>query len=385
MVSVNNFYWSLYENLLRPTGLDCWYYYPWGTRDNLSRTGEFQSPSTARLVEPHALFHDQEPLDLASLGGYDFWGFWTNKSCRLLANSEHGVIKDQILKERGMLDWYYFYHGFAALDWFRDAEYVQGHHEPCQVYSSFNRLVNHGRSYRMAITARLASEDLLGHGDISFHTDADQCRREIEDPNTPLSDTSRAIIGTHLLRRQDLPFTLDSRQLDGDFSAHFGHREHALWQRSLWHLVNETVFYEPRLHLTEKTFKPIVAQRPFILAAAPGNLQYLRHYGFETFDRWIDESYDQEQDPDRRMDLIVAQIRRLCELTSEQRRDMLADMSPVLEHNKRHFFGGFRSRIVSELVDNFDVCIRTWNNGRVDDRSVRSHPDLESVKQILLR
>ncbi len=384
MVSVNNFYWSLYDNLLRPTGLDCWYYFPWGTRHNLSRTGEFQAPSTSRLVPPHALFHDQEPLDITTLGGYDFWGFWTSKTCRLLANSEHGAIKDRVLRERGMLDWYYFYHGFAALDWFRDAEYVQGHLEPCQIFSSFNHLVNHGRSYRMAMTAQLAAQDLLCHGDISFHADAARCLQEIQDPNTPLSQTSRDTIEKHLVPRKNLPLVLDSSQLNGDFSAHFGHREYALWQRSLWHVVNETVFYEPRLHLTEKTFKPIVAQRPFILAAAPGNLAYLRHYGFETFDRWIDESYDQETDPDRRMALIVTQLRRLCDLTRNQRMEMLHDMLPVLEHNKRHFFGEFRSVIVSELVDNFDTCIRIWNNGRIDDRTVRPHPDLESVKQILL-
>ena len=366
-------------------GLDCWYYYPWGTRHNLSRTGEFQAPSTVRLVEPHALFHDQEPLDITTLGGYDFWGFWTNKSCRLLANSEHGTIKNQVIREREMLDWYYFYHGFAALDWFRDAEYVKGHQRPTKVFSSFNRLVNHGRSYRMAFTARLIEHDLLQFGDVSFHADASRCHAEITDHNTPLSEISQRLINTHLINHGSLPMIIDCDQLDGDFSAHFGHKEFDLWQRSMLHVVNETEFYQPRQHLTEKIFKPIVAQRPFVLVSSAGNLDYLRHYGFLTFDRWIDESYDLEPDPDRRMDLISAQVRRLCGLTDAERGEMFADMLPVLEHNKQHFFGGFRSRIVSELVDNFDVCIRTWNNGRVDDRSVRSHPDLESVKQILLR
>jgi hypothetical protein len=37
------------------------------------------------------------------------------------------------------------------------------------------------------------------------------------------------------------------------------------------------------------------------------------------------------------------------------------------------------------MVDNFDTCIRIWNNGRVDNRQRPLCSDLESVKQILLR
>ena len=36
MISVDNFYWVLYENLLKPVGLDAWYFYPWGTQDRFS-------------------------------------------------------------------------------------------------------------------------------------------------------------------------------------------------------------------------------------------------------------------------------------------------------------------------------------------------------------
>ena len=69
----------------------------------------------------------------------------------------------------------------------------------------------------------------------------------------------------------------------------------------------------------------------------------------------------------------------------QELRDIQQDMQSVLVHNKQHFFGAFRDIIVAELVDNFDHCVRRWNNGRVDDREVPLHRDLESVKQILLR
>jgi hypothetical protein len=46
--------------------------------------------------------------------------------------------------------------------------------------------------------------------------------------------------------------------------------------------VAETVF-DTRIHLTEKTLRPIACGHPFILAAGPGSLKYLQTYGFRTF------------------------------------------------------------------------------------------------------
>jgi len=150
--------------------------------------------------------------------------------------------------------------------------------------------------------------------------------------------------------------------------------------------VAETVFYYKKLHLTEKIFKPIIAQRPFMLAAAPGNLAYLKSYGFQSFDRWIDESYDTIQDPDQRLQAIVDQTQRLCAMSDLELRKMHKEMQPVLEYNSDHLWGNFKNLIVDELLNNFDRSIRLWNNGRVDNRDLPlQNIDLTKVKQILLR
>jgi hypothetical protein len=149
-------------------------------------------------------------------------------------------------------------------------------------------------------------------------------------------------------------------------------------------VVNETVFYQSKLHLTEKIFKPIVAQRPFILVAASGNLAYIRSYGFQTFSSWIDESYDEIPDPDERLDAIANEISRFAAMSISELNNIRRDMQSVLTFNKQHFFGEFRNLIVNELVDNFDQCIRIWNNGRMDSRELPLHPDLDGVKRILL-
>jgi hypothetical protein len=188
-----------------------------------------------------------------------------------------------------------------------------------------------------------------------------------------------------VLDKLDLPLYVDQSSLDGKASAHFGFQEFKLWQRSFLHVVNETVFYDHKLHLTEKVFKPIVASRPFLLVAAPGNLQYLKNYGFQTFDRWWDESYDSIQDPSARLDAISQQLADVCRRPWTEILQMFKDMRPVLDHNKKHFFGEFRKIITEELVDNFQSCINQWNNGRVDDRGIHNHADFDSVKKILLR
>ena len=57
-------------------------------------------------------------------------------------------------------------------------------------------------------------------------------------------------------------------------------------------LVAETDISSGRLHVTEKTFKPIELSHPFVVYGNRGTLGYLGSLGFQTFDHVIDESYD---------------------------------------------------------------------------------------------
>lgn len=382
MISVENFYWVLFESLLDPSGLDCHYHYPFGSKKNLSRheyIGQ-RSPWVSHVL----FYYDQEPIYTTEVSEqYDIiTSNWSRKICRILANSEHSKIKKSLCQQRHMLDWYFFYHGFAALDWFRDAQYVVNNHTtPKNVYLNLNHQIQHYRSYRISLLARLSQQDLLRHGTNSFHGDWPRIQQEILDPNSMMSPREK-LLATQL-KSVPLPIIADSSSVASDFSARFGGHEMELWQKSVFHIVNETVFYQDKLHLTEKIFKPIVACRPFVLVAAPGNLEYLRSYGFQTFGDWIDESYDQETDPGRRLDLIAAEIQKLCDMSMPQLLSLLKDMQPVLTHNKNHFFGDFREIILREMLDNFARCIIQWNNGRLE--SGVQMPDLDQVYKTLIQ
>lgn len=386
MPSVENFYWVLYNNLLKPTGIDCWYYYPWGTTENLSR-GEFH-PYYRHAHANHVLFHfDQEPLWTEDLGfSYERVSYiaWSNRFCKILANSEHSMIKKQVLRARYMQDWYFFYHGFAALDWYRDSQYINSNYEIQDAFLCLNHIVHGPRAYRLDLISRLVELGINNKGKISLHSTEACILSELNNPHNKLDNIAKKRIKQYLVGDAKLPWTIDNLPVNGDLSARFGHQEYQLWQSSFLHLVTETVFYDSKLHLTEKIFKPIVSQRPFILVGAPHNLSYLRSYGFITFDRWIDESYDEIEDPNLRLSAISTEIKKISALSKCQLQAMLNQMSWVLEHNKQHFFNEFRRIIVDELLQNFQSCISIWNNGRVDNREVVAHPDIESVRKILL-
>jgi hypothetical protein len=124
-------------------------------------------------------------------------------------------------------------------------------------------------------------------------------------------------------------------------------------------VVSETVFYYNKKHLTEKIFKPIVNTRPFLLVGAPGNLAYLKSYGFKTFDNWIDESYDLETDDHVRAEKVAAVLKQLDDLSDHEKQELFQACWPVIEHNWNWFYqGGFESVLWTELTAMLD-SIRT--------------------------
>ena len=102
-------------------------------------------------------------------------------------------------------------------------------------------------------------------------------------------------------------------------------------------VVTETCYWQDKTHLTEKIFKPIVLRMPFILVGCANNLAYLRSYGFRTFGEFWDEGYDSVADPIERMRAIVKILKDISNLSSQQQKDLLSEMQPILDHNYQLF------------------------------------------------
>ena len=115
---------------------------------------------------------------------------------------------------------------------------------------------------------------------------------------------------------------------------------------SLAYVVSETVCFGDRLHLTEKIFKPICMQMPFVLLSCRGSLEYLKRYGFKTFDSVWDESYDAESDDYLRIKKVGKLLNSLDELSATERKQILRSCEPIIEHNYRHFYQGNFEKIL---------------------------------------
>ena len=119
---------------------------------------------------------------------------------------------------------------------------------------------------------------------------------------------------------------------------------------SLVYVPTETVYFGRRTHLTEKTFKAIALEMPFVLVAPAGSLAYLREYGFRTFADVFDESYDAETDDIRRIEKVTDLLKDLNNLSTAERHKIHRACLPIVEHNYRHFYsGGFADLLWTEL------------------------------------
>jgi hypothetical protein len=131
-------------------------------------------------------------------------------------------------------------------------------------------------------------------------------------------------------------------------------------QESFLYVVTETCYWEQKCHLTEKIFKPIVSRMPFILVGPAHNLEYLKSYGFKTFDCWIDESYDSIEDPIQRMTAVGQVLKSVCDKTTDELKTMLLEMQPVIEYNYNLFYSpGFLQYAWDEFKSNLQLGINS--------------------------
>lgn len=105
-------------------------------------------------------------------------------------------------------------------------------------------------------------------------------------------------------------------------------------KNSFVNVVTETRFSSPMPCFNEKTLKPILVYRPFILLAPPGTLSLLKNLGIKTFDNWWDESYDSISDHNLRFEKVYNLCIDILSKPKEDLEKILVDMSDILLHNR---------------------------------------------------
>jgi len=100
-------------------------------------------------------------------------------------------------------------------------------------------------------------------------------------------------------------------------------------------IVSETNDNDYEVFMTEKIWKPIIAQQFFIVHGNYLYLQKLRDMGFKTFNNYFEEAYDLDRDPDIRIDTIVDVCNRLRDAPWQ---DMYLQSKALRKYNYDHFF-----------------------------------------------
>jgi hypothetical protein len=148
-------------------------------------------------------------------------------------------------------------------------------------------------------------------------------------------------------------------------------------------VVLETLFDDDRLHLTEKSLRPIACGQPFILGATFGSLEYLRSYGFKTYHTVWSEDYDLIEKP---MDRLNAVIKLMCTIAAwdtKTQKDKMIQAQEIAGYNKKYFFSkDFFNLISNELKQNLSDAITLSNNTNTSQAWLSRRKEIAKVNTI---
>lgn len=340
---------EIYNNVFLPRaqetlGVGLHWFDPFGSVDigHMVNLPPIDGDAVKRIV-----FWDQEPLHRYRLADFMEAFRPTYSGPCVLVTSERDSEDVAWAKDTyGVQEAYYFFHGWAALDWYRG--YNHSFLWPDWIDRDISRrifcannIISGERQHRALLVSGMSTRGLIPGNWVSF---PERC---------PFSGESASSVcqSLGLPTPQGLPLVID-RSAD---HAHDSHRidfgRYA--SQAFCHVVTETVYQGKKQHLTEKTFKPIVLEQPFVLVAPRHSLRYIRSYGFQTFAGIWNESYDDLADGDR----VTAVLDLLEEINSWDTatiRRKQRQIQDVVRHNRDWFYGGFQDVLWRELCDMVD-------------------------------
>jgi len=315
-------------------------------------------------TRPNVWCHDQEPLDhnyysqhLRVLNGkfsqalmqatgentVTNLNYNTNMFAKgILVHSEQRSDQVEKYQDQGeLIPVYYWSHAVIARDWFRYAQHVEQRKQVARPFLIYNRAWSGTREYRLKLADHLIR--------LGLHN---QCQTTVNpiEPELGQHYTLHQFKNSAWRPRTVLENFFPTSTAHSSYSADFDIED---YEATDIEVVLETLFDDGRLHLTEKSLRPIACGQPFILAGTTGSLAYLRSYGFKTFGMIWDERYDECADPEERLVKIANSMKQIADWSPWIREQKMAEAQAVAEHNRRHFFSKeFFDLVVKELNTN---------------------------------
>jgi hypothetical protein len=212
-------------------------------------------------------------------------------------------------------------HYFEPWNKYNDNNYVE--FKPIDdkyLFLSYNRQPRH---HRIILAVELLKNKLFNKGLISlnnFFIHQNDIKEDVEHYNYLMDNT---------------PFVIDSKYgLDYNLAINITKKD---YEKTFISLITETLVDNGTLFFSEKIWKPIMVGHPFILYGCQGSLKYLKSLGYKTFDRWIDESYDDEPERNNRCRMIVNELNKFSTKPIDELHLIRKEMNEICAHNQAQF------------------------------------------------
>lgn len=341
MIRIDEIYINTFGSAFRDHDNVCLHWFdPFGStniKDLVTR------PSLDIPADLHLIFWDQEPvyLDTACVFFQQFCQRYDGE--KLLITSDAGPAVDALCNTYRMKVANYFFHGWAAIDWYRGYNHTflikpWINRDLDQRFFCPNNIIGGQRKHRVSLLHTMSALGCLANSVMSFPA---VCPYEGVPAKTIAEEMQLDI--THI----DLPLIIDKHSNHANQSHNIEFWDQA--ENCFCHVVTETA-WDSGLFLTEKIFKPIVMQQPFVLVGPRLGLQYLRSYGFKTFSNLWDESYDACPGHER-MQAIGRVLDFINRKNQTEIQVMQKEINEIVLHNHNHFYTEFQSILWKELVD----------------------------------
>ena len=142
----------------------------------------------------------------------------------------------------------------------------------------------------------------------------------------------RAQLPTDIINEEGDAAVSGNVGITNDISS-LGHENN--WNSHYLNVVTETTVYTD-VFITEKTLKPIIGKRPFVILGDHNIYKLLKDWGFDTFDDLFGTGYNLPNYADR-FNWVSSVIENLVVLDQNQLSENLIRLKPRLEHNYNTF------------------------------------------------
>lgn len=286
----------------------------------------------------------------------------------ILLHSEKRSTNLEQYKNAEFIPAYYWSHAIIALDWFRYAKHAKFKTQTQKTFLIYNRAWGGTREYRLRFAEFLIFLDLQNH-----------CKTSINPIEPELG------IHYEIHKFKNLAWR-PSAVLENFFPISNAHSHYSAdfniedYEATDIEVVLETLFDDSRLHLTEKSLRPIACGQPFILAGTHGSLEYLRGYGFKTFGDVWDEQYDLIENPEERLIKITNLMQQIANWAPEVRESKMAKAQAIAEYNRQHFFSKeFYTHITEELHANLKLALIELENTNTSQQYINRRKQFSKI------